>query len=341
MNDWPTRIPHPERYEFFALLRQIEAGGHDKVGFGRSLRPSEDDIRLSQRPDLGFQPGSVQGWHYCSRSARHKLSVSVLGVFGANGPMPLHFTEYARDRLFFAKDASLCSFLDIFHHRMLSLFYRAWANTEPCVSFDQPQSNIFDDYLGSLFGGLNGVTERVPDSLFYAGRLLSPVRSAEGLSAILQDYFSVPISIEPFMAEWLTLHEADRSVLSVLRPRSQLGHNSALGRHIYSAQHKFCIRIGPLTLNSYMNFIPSGKNLSSLLAWVRLYTGSSRSFSVMLSLQANEVPRLRLGRGGRLAYMSWLGHWKPKTAADGLSISYSTQAAIPDCFQNIEKVHHD
>src|SRR6478609_2460492 len=72
-----------------------------------------------------------------------RLYVTFGGMFGPQGPLPLHLTEYARDRIINSADPTFARFLDIFHHRMLSLVYRAWADAQPTVQFDRPESDRF------------------------------------------------------------------------------------------------------------------------------------------------------------------------------------------------------
>ncbi len=110
-----------------------------------------------------------------------------LGLFGPNAPLPLHLTEYAIDRRRNAKDGTLGAFADIFHHRMLSLFYRAWADSQPTVQFDRPDEDRFRLYIGALVGMATphlDARDALPDQYkrFFAGRLVPQARNAEGLS---------------------------------------------------------------------------------------------------------------------------------------------------------------
>ena len=66
-----------------------------------------------------------------------RLLVRFFGLFGPDGPLPLHLTEYARDRMRNWRDATFQRFADVFHHRALSLFWRAYADSRPTISFDR------------------------------------------------------------------------------------------------------------------------------------------------------------------------------------------------------------
>src|SRR5262249_57140253 len=76
----------------------------------------------------------------------------VVGLFGPNGALPIHLTDWARDRARNSGDSAFVRFLDIFHHRMLALFYRAWAQAQPAVSVDRPRQDYFGRRLAALCG---------------------------------------------------------------------------------------------------------------------------------------------------------------------------------------------
>ena len=169
-------------------------------------------MRLQQQPDLRFSSSTVRNFARPDEETPGKMSVNFLGLLGPNGPLPLHITEYALDRLR-AQDPTLVAFLNVFHHRMLSLFYRAWAVHQKSVDLDRPTGRRFTDYIGSFIGlGTSGMQKRdeVDDAakLYFSGRLGAQTKNAEGLSAILNEYFGIPVKIEPFTGQWITAVEA-------------------------------------------------------------------------------------------------------------------------------------
>ena len=186
----------------------------------------------------------------------------LFGLFGPNGPLPLHITEYARERLRHAGDPTLSRFLDIFHHRFLALFYRAWAQAQPHVNRDRPEGR-------SLHGLRRRVRRHVAAALrdrdalpdlakfFHVGALIRQVRNAEGLTHILQHFFRVPVQIEEFVGHWMTLERA-RAHLPRRREARRSGSGAVLGGRVWDRQHKFRIHLGPLTLRQYESFLPGG-----------------------------------------------------------------------------------
>ncbi len=131
------------------------------------------------------------------------------------------YTELILERLR-AKDKSLPSFLDIFNHRMISLFYRAWEKYRFPVTYRLGEEDRFTHHLLDLIGlGTHGLQERqaVPDDalLHYVALLGEQSRSASALEAILRDYFEVPVEVEQFTGAWYRLDQQ----YSVLHERRQ------------------------------------------------------------------------------------------------------------------------
>jgi type VI secretion system protein ImpH len=239
------------------------------------------------------------------------LSVNFFGLFGPNAPLPPHITEYALERELHDKDPTITAFFNIFHHRLVSFFYRAWAANQKSVDLDRPDDQRFAIYIGALFGiGMETLRDRdeVPDAakLFFAGRLAGQTRNAEGLEAILKTYFEVPTELMPFTGRWLSLPEDSRCVLGQSQQSGSLGMNVILGKRFWDCQLSFRVRFGPMTLRDYERFLPDGKAFERLKNWIVNYCGHHFFWDVQLVLKAEEVPETSLGKAGRLGWTSWL-----------------------------------
>jgi type VI secretion system protein ImpH len=226
--------------------------------------------------------------------------------------LPLHLTDYVHERLMNFGDATLTAFLDLFHHRLLSLFYRAWAQAQPTVNLDRRKDDRFADFIGSLIGiGSPRLRQRdaVGDSvkLFHAGQLARQVRNADGLHAIVASYFRVLVRIEESVGHWMHLPTSERSRLGRFGSSSQLGRGTVAGSRVWDRQHKFRIHIGPLDLVAYEDFLPGGHALPRLVALVRQYLCFELDWDLRLALAHDHQPQIRLGRSGRLGWTTWLG----------------------------------
>ena len=317
----------PYNFDFFALMRRVESLCPDAPRIGKALRPSQEALRLGQEPELDFAPAALAT--FTSKPvATPRLGVRFFGLLGSQGPMPLHLTEYVRERLRYRNDPTAARFLDIFHHRLLSLFYRAWAQSQPAVQHDRPLDDRFAAWLGATLGlGAEVRTQgHLPEAarLFQAGLLGSRSRHPEGLTKVLSQFFQVPVRIEPYIAHWMTIAPADRTRLGHARNRPEraasapaaLGSAVTAGHKLRDRQYKFRIALGPLTLAQYQNVLPGGTAWLQLRDWVRQYTGLDLLWDVQLCLARTEVPQPRLRERPMLGVAAWLGRIDPKSARD-------------------------
>jgi type VI secretion system protein ImpH len=317
----------PHDFDFYQTLRRLECLYADQPRWGEALRTVDEPVRLGQEPDLSFAPAPLASFGVAPGESRPRLQVRLFGLLGPNGPLPIHVTEYVRERLRNAGDPAMSRFLDLFNHRFLALFYRAWAQAQPHVNRDRPETDRFAGFIGS-FIGLSPQTFRHRDALpdvakfFHVGTLIRHVRNAEGLGAILQHFFSVPVRIEQFVGHWLLLGARECTYLA--REGATLGSGAVVGRRVWDRQHKFRVRIGPLTLDQYESFLPGGTRMRKLVDWVRLYLCLELDWDVQLLLKKQEVPPLVLGGAGLLGWTTWLGRREPLTDADDLCLHAET-----------------
>lgn len=311
-NFWHGLMQAPWRYDLFQLLRRLDAQGGEKYPLGRAPLPRHEPLRIGQTPSLAFAPSTLAAVSAREGCALHDVSILSFGLFGPNGPLPIHMTEHARARLYHHQDPSLTAFADLFHHRLSLLFYRAWADAQPTVSLDRPDSRRFEHYLASLIG-MGQPAQRAQGSLseharlMLSGHLSRHGRDAEGLEKVLRCYFDVPVRIEQNVAQWLPLDKRERARLGAGRQMPRLGESAFLGVAVRDVQHKLRIEIGPLTLARYREFLPGEPQADALRDWVRQYLGIEYVWEVRLLLASDEVPGATLGDQGRLGYSAWLG----------------------------------
>ena len=299
------------KMDFFQLLRLLENAHPHLPRIGMSMRPRDDAVRFGQDPTLSFQPNAISHYQPATAETKARLSVNFFGMFGPNGALPLHLTEYARGRARNAADSTMAAFLDVFHHRMVSLFYRARASAEPAISLDRPEADRFSGYVGAMFGiGSPTLQHRdeVSDfaKLHFAGLMANQKRPASGLVSILRDYFKLPIRVEQFVGHWMKLPADIQTRIGAADGGNRLGVSAVLGRQVWDCQHKFRIVIGPLDYADYCRMLPGGDSMGRLAAWVRNYAGIVLDWDVRLILKKEQVPPLRLGSMllGRTTYLA-------------------------------------
>ncbi len=320
----------PYRFGFFQALRRLECLDPTKPRWGESKTVQDDAVRLGQEPSLAFAPAALSKYRKDGDGRAARLGVWFFGLFGPHGALPLHLTDYARRRLENQGDATLVRFLDIFHHRMLSLFYRAWSAAQPTTQFDrarlsEPNTDRFARYVASLLGlGMKSLRRRdaMPDlaKLHYAGWLACQTRSAEGLRAILSDFLRLPIRIEQFVGHWLELPNDCRCRLAQSRASCELGNNLTLGARVWECQSTFRIAVGPLAFGDFQELLPGRDWLRRLVAVVRNYVGDALRWELNLVLRKEEVPPLVLGRQCQLGWTTWLTGTQRETDAHEVMI---------------------
>jgi type VI secretion system protein ImpH len=239
------------------------------------------------------------------------MFVQFLGLLGPNGPLPSHVTEFVIGRILGSKDRTQARFLDVFNHRFISLFYRAWASAQKTADFDRPENSRFAAYIGSLFGvGMESVFGRdaVPDraKLYFSGRLTCQTRNSEGLRAILEGFFGIRTAIEEFTGFWMTIPEANRCLLGESPDTGLIGCNTLAGSKKYETQLKFRVRMGPMKLNDLERMLPGGASFKRLKDWVLNYVGYELKWDVQCVVEAAEVPATCLGQFGRLGLSCWM-----------------------------------
>ncbi len=314
---WTVRERAPWLYDLFQLLRRVDAqaGGH--YALGRAPLPRYEPLRLGQQPSLSFSAAQIAAiTAYGSQAGLRQVDIVGFGLFGPNGPLPLHLTEYAYQRWQQEKDPSLSAFADIFHHRLIMLFYRAWADAQQCVSFDRMDNRRFDDHVAYLIGiGEPAQRDALPDAkthYYMAGHLTRYPRNSEGLRSILRHFFSVPVTVRENLFQWLTLPQDMRLRLWSANQEIRLGDPRVLGLGAPDRQYRFAIDIGPLSWQQYREWLAQASQtpgkLVQLRAWVRHYVGIEYAWEVRLILHRDGYRGCELGAGQPLGQCCWLGY---------------------------------
>lgn len=297
-------------FDFFRAVRLLECRHPELPRIGHSFSPSQDPVRFGQRPSLTFAPSTLEP-PTVGANGIPKVFANFFGLFGPHGPLPLHLTEYAHERERHFDDPTITGFLNLFHHRLFSFFYRAWADNQKALDLDRLDEQRFALYLGSFFGiGMEAMQNRdaVSDSakLYYSGRLACQTRNAEGLEAIIGDFFGMKTEFQTFSGRWLELPPDCLCQLGVSPETGSLGVTSLVGSRFWDCQLSFRIRMGPLSLADYQRMLPTGKSFQRLRSWVLNYLDERLNWDLQLVLQAAEVPSVSLGQAGQLGWTTWL-----------------------------------
>jgi type VI secretion system protein ImpH len=297
----------PWRFDYFAVLRQLERMFKDQPRVGDSLALREEFVRLGQDPFMAF-PASNLARVVQGDNKALKVFVRFLGLLGPQGALPLATTEEAY-HFVLAKDDAFARFLDVFNHRFIQLFFRAWADSRPIAQHDRPDADRFVAYVGSAIGiGSKPYQnlDSLPDAakLGFAGLIGAQAKSASRLAGAICGLFNVKAEVEEFIGTRLVIEPAEWTTLG--GRHNVLGEDALLGRSVFSVQDKIRVRIFTNSLAQYVRFLPTGDLCEPLADFVFFYNGEQLDWDVELAIPAGAVEQIRLGKFGQLGWTSWM-----------------------------------
>jgi type VI secretion system protein ImpH len=304
----------PYTFDFFQAVRLLEKFRPERKPVGKFVHPESEIAHFRAHPSLAFPASQIQDLEW-SEDGPARMLVNFMGLIGPEGVLPNPYTSLIIERQRDG-DSTLRDFLDVFNHRIISLFYRAWRKYRVDVACERGERELFSRHLLSLLGlGTEGMRDRQTlsdDSLvYYAGLLAQRPRSAQALQQILSDYFDVPVAIEQFSGGWYRLDRETQCRVSEENTDSgELGFGAVVGDEMWNQQSRVRIVIGPLTLERYADFLPEGQSFEPLRGWVRFFSNDEWDFEVKLILEREQVPACTLGAAGvsgpQLGWVSWV-----------------------------------
>ena len=304
----------PYAFRFFQAVRLLERFFPQRKPVGRFVNPSEEIARFGAHPSLAFPASEIQSLEW-NTGKPHKLTVNFLGLIGPISPLPQWYTGLVADRVR-SGDRTLRDFLDIFNHRFVSLFHQAWEKYRFPVAYERGEMDRFSRLLLDLIGmGTDGLQDRqaVPDDafLFFSGILAQRPRSAKALQLILEEYFEVPVEVQQLLGGWFKLDPATECCLGDRETSSeQLGEGAVAGNEVWDQGARARIKLGPLTMAQYLDFLPNGSAFQALRALTRFFANDEVDFEVQLVLERAAVPACDLGSEGdgspQLGWVSWV-----------------------------------
>lgn len=359
-----TVLEHTGRFTFTQVVRLLQRASafrgrastvRDKSdaathSVGHFSPPAKEAIRFSHNPSLAFPNSEVDSVKQGSGASNQwQVTTNILGLTGSMGVLPYHYSELVLQRNK-KRDRALMRYLDLFNHRLISLFYQASTKYRLPYTYEahaltrnqlkSSKSNVDRQTFAllSLIGlGADHLQNRMlvrDESLIYYGGLLSlQVRTAQNLKQIISDYFSVPVSIEEFVGQWQDLIDDVRTRLPWDRhPQGQnscLGRNSMLGKRGWFAQGKIKISIGPLSQQQHQQFAPGSTSTQTLNELVRLYLGMEREYEFEMLVNRKDInDRVALTKDQPpiMGWSTWLSGTDGATEAENQLVKISVSA---------------
>jgi type VI secretion system protein ImpH len=304
---------HPGRFDFFQAVRLLTRMMAPREPVGDFVKPSTEVVRFHTNNSLAFPPSEILSLDWTQLAPQ--MTVNFMGLTGPVGVLPYSYSEFIEGRIR-ERDRTLAAFFDIFNHRIISLFYQAWEKYRSAVAYERDGQDRLSHYLRCLIGiGTAGLDNRLivrdESLLYFTGLLGLQPRSAVALRQILEDYFGVPADVEQFVGAWQALALPDQCEFDTgMSFSEQLGVGAVVGDEIWDQQSRIRLRLGPLTEEQYLGFLPGGGAFEPLRDMTRFFCGRHLEVEVQLVLQREEVPRCDLGKddlaGPRLGWLTWM-----------------------------------
>lgn len=321
MNEQPLDqhlTDEPYGYQFFQAVRLLEKIFPDLKSVGKDALPHEEIVRFRSRVTLDFPASEIHELR--RRNAETdvgpplEMHVNFMGMVGVSGVLPRAYSDLVLERLRY-RDTALWSFLDIFTHRSVSLFYKAWAKYRFPIGYELGNDDFTSSLLDFVGLGTNALRgqmylEHGEESLLpYAGLITQKPHSVNAVENILSDYFDTTARIVQFFGQWLEL--SDNDTVSLGEQSNMLGRTAIAGSRVWDYQSKFRVRLGPLTLQQFQAFLPNGSAHKSLGSIVRFLVGLEFDFDVQLVLMQTQVPASILTtRAMRRPMLGWTSFLK-------------------------------
>ena len=349
-------IAEPTRFDLFQAVRLVELAAH-RAGHEGVLATDTpfagEPIRFTAAASLSFAAAPLSGVSAAVADSEtagrdpadlalpFEFTVTCFGLTGPSGVLPNHYTAQLIERVRH-RDGAMRAFFDLFNHRLISLFHRAWEKYRLPFAYERAHARHgmdapgydgtkTDDAFTAMLYSLVGLAAPSPrgcgvveDEVFvrYGAAFAHGARPATALRDLLSDHFQLPVEILQFQGQWLHIPRDQQTRLG--GSAHQLGQTTVVGERVWDAAGRFTLRIGPLTYGAYCRFVPGAPDVRALEHLVRMYIGTNLDFDVQPVLDRGQVPRCQLSRQAshQLGYNTGLNSGLAGDLFDGARFSF-------------------
>lgn len=310
-------LAEPHHFSFFQAVNLLERANPDAVPVGGDGPAAREIVRFRPEVGLGFPAASIASAElvqstdfWGGEESRYRLTANIFGLYGAQSPLPNHYAEDILQEQ--QDDTTVRDFLDIFHHRIYSLFYRVWQKYRYPVQFRLGMEDDFTRRFLALVGlGSPEVQQAAglePRRLLrYAGLLVQRPRSSAALAALVADWFGgIRTEVTACTGRWVNIRPDDRNRLG--QQGCRLGEDMVMGERVYDRSGQYQLSLGPVGLAAYLRLLPDGEDHDLLNKLTRFFVTDNLDAELEVRLLGSEVPPLQLDsdQPPRLGWTSWL-----------------------------------
>jgi len=295
----------PTSFSFAQTVRLLTRLWPNRAPLGGWSDPQAEVARFDVAPTLAFPPSEISAlempdaprgdedpadaYAAIEPDSPVRMTAAFFGLTGPQGVLPHVYTEHAAARLR-SKDAAFTDFLDLFHHRAISLMYRVWQRSHVVPAYEDGRDDRMFEHLLDIAGlGSESLRRRLPlddeTFAFYAGAFAGRSRPADGLARLVADYFGVEATVDQFVGEWRHVDGGGQSSLGEEGDAGRLGAG-VIGAAAWDPEARVRLRVGPLTREAFDAFLPGGDAHGPLRTLVRLYANDDVGVELQLVLNA-------------------------------------------------------
>ncbi len=299
-----NEAPSVAGYQLFQLLRLLEAQSPQAVPIGESGPAAAESVRLRPSVELSFpavETVATEPTVSPQGMPRTIVTANITGLYGVGSPLPRAYPH--RVLLQADTESQQRDFLDIIHHRALSLWYRSYRRQHYEQSFSADGSDLLSRALLDCIGVPEGATEEQLGAppvrlLRYLGLLCARTRTAAGLETILREELQQPIRVEMAPLRLVRLPQSQWPTLSSNpNKRSALGRDLVIGSRHLDRQTSLKLHIGPVSYESLLSYWPGAVLHKRLHALSAFYLRQPLVLTLCVSVPKAELARQRLGKG--------------------------------------------
>lgn len=295
----------PYRYQFTQavglLLRWLRQQG---VPPDQALKQV---LRFQNSLSLAFPASDIERLSH--DDGRIAITPAFIGLLGSAGTLPLHYTQRV------AGDDGIAAFLDIFSHRLVTLFYQACGKYRLEHRLDTQATDAQWPLLLALAGmrpasGDEPAAKQAANraAAWYAGLLRTRPASAHAMEKVLADHCQVPVVLEQLAGAWDYLPPQRRSRLG--NANFVLARGATAGVRLWRHDRRVRLHVGPLDEAGLQHFLPHGAGAAALASMLALFGAPGLQYEVRLILSTPCIGALVLStdpiRQRRLGWTTFL-----------------------------------
>jgi type VI secretion system protein ImpH len=308
-------LAQPYRFELIQTMRMLDLWlrrngvAQDEtlsryVRFQNSISmsfPASQIEALSAHGELPIESDHTLQATFIAKQLKYiRITPAYMGFLGVNGVMPNRYTEDVVAQIQLKKHEGTRAFFDIFLNRIMALHYQAWSKYR-IRQHVGPRGNDVLLPIQLAIGGVrpaSGAADEVCDEVpaHYAAMLRQRPASARVIAGVLTEYFAVPVEVIQFVGKWDAPDETAHCLVG--RKNATLGIGAMLGARCWERNSRVELRIGPISMNQYEQFLPGTSGYKALMTLLSFFSTPTLEFQMRLVLRADDVKPICLAAPG-------------------------------------------